>query len=169
MADDRRKNEVDGATVHRVYRLAESLRQAVSPARRRDLGLTPCASWPRPSRASCPRWWSPARPPSTGGEKTRPPLAAANAALLGLLRQASEDAGVSAAKLLACCLARAAARKRRRLGPHRRNQPRPRRLPPRPTRASPSPQEAIEPAVRREDAIGPAEPAAESAGDPELP
>jgi hypothetical protein len=114
MAAEARTNEDDNPTVHRVYRLGEGLRQATA-SRRRDLGLTLRAFLAEAVEGELPGLVEDLRAclPAPDG-KTRPARLPLTQALLGLLRQASADAGVPAAKLLAACLTRAAARKRRR-------------------------------------------------------
>jgi hypothetical protein len=111
-----RKNELTRSTVHRVYRIGEDLRQAVS-SRRRVLGLTTHAFLAEAVEGELPglvealRALLPA--PEQGARPARLPM---TEALLNALRKASHDVGVPATRLLLACLARAAARKRRRPG-----------------------------------------------------
>ena len=118
------RTRTTSTTVHRVYRLGEGLRQATA-SRRRDLGLTLATFLAEAVEGELPGLVEDLRPclPAPDG-KTRPARLPLTQALLGLLRQASADAGVPAAKLLAACLTRAAARKRRRrVAPPRRPAP----------------------------------------------
>jgi hypothetical protein len=114
MAAEDRTDEDDSATVHRVYRIGEGLRQAMA-VRRRDLGLTLRAFLTEAVEGELPGLVEALRAclPAPEG-KMRPARLPLTQTLLDRLRQASADAGVPAAKLLAACLARAAARKRRR-------------------------------------------------------
>ena len=114
MPAEHRENEVTRTTIHRVYRLGEGLRQALS-SRRRDLGMTLRAFLAEAVEGELPALVEVLRAHlPTPEEKTRPARLPLTDALLAMLRQASEDTGVPAAKLLAACITRAAARKRRR-------------------------------------------------------
>jgi hypothetical protein len=114
MPAEHRENEVTRTTVHRVYRLGEGLRRALS-ARRKELGMTLRAFLADAVESELPALVEVLRAalPTPEGE-TRPARLPLTDALLGLLRRASGDTGVPAAKLLAACVTRAAARKRRR-------------------------------------------------------
>jgi hypothetical protein len=111
-----KSRENEGTTIHRVFRIGEELRQAVS-ARRRALGLTARAFLAEAVEGELPglvealRAHLPA--PQEGARPARLPM---TGALLDALRKASRDVGVPAARLLLACLARASARKRRRPG-----------------------------------------------------
>lgn len=116
MAGMHRKNEVTRNIIHRVYRIGDELRQAVSE-RRRALGLTVRAFLAEAIEGELPSLVEALRahlPLSEDG--ARPARLPLTEALLDALRKASQDVGVPAARLLMTCLARAAARKRRRPG-----------------------------------------------------
>jgi hypothetical protein len=111
-----RKNEVTRTTIHRVCRIGEEFRQAVS-ARRRALKLTVRAYLVEAIEGELPGLVEALRAhlpsPQEGARPARLPM---TEAVLDALGKASQDVGVPAARPLLACLARASTRKRRRPG-----------------------------------------------------
>ena len=114
MAGIHRDNEITRNTVHRVYHIGEELRRAIN-TRRSALGMTVREFAAEAVQGELPGLMDSLRSllpsPETDARPARLPM---TELLLDDLREASQEVGIPAARLLLACLARAAARKRRR-------------------------------------------------------